>query len=181
MARGRRKILEDTFPYLEVCENCTDEFCCAAPFFFFCAKNEVAKIEEIALKLPRKFHKFLEPESITYENQEYEFYGLKQVGGKCIFLKNPRLCRIHEHKPLQCRAWPLVWGFEEEGNKLIIYIDEDPNCPLVAILLQNREWIENMKKIIVAEVSQMDLADRFAFTSLEGTSTQRVIDEIHLQ
>ena len=172
--------LTDNFTYFPVCKDCTDEECCAAPYFSFCARNEIDKIKEKVKDFPQRFHDFLDVDTITFQGKEYEYYGFRKINGRCIFLNGRRLCLIHDVKPLHCRAYPLVWSYEEEGNKLFLYIDEEPNCLLTKILSKNEDWIKTMKKVIITEVQQMSKVDLVAFASLESDDTLRMIDVLDL-
>ena len=171
---------KDTFKYFSICETCTDSECCADPYFTFCARNEIEKIKDYVKEFPQKFQNFVDIDTINYNNKPYDYYGFNKIEGKCIFLEGKRKCMIHEVKPLHCRCWPLVWSWEEEGNKLFIYIDQDYGCSLTKILAKNPDWIETMKKIIVTEVLAMSKVDRFAFASLDTDDTLRLIDVIGL-
>ncbi len=173
-------VKEISYNYFLVCKSCTDEECCADPCFIFCASNEIQKIEQKIKEFSKEFQEFLSVDTIRYKNKTHLWYGLKKINGKCIFLKG-RTCLIHEVKPLQCRAYPLIWGWEEEGNKLIIYADENSGCLLAPILLKDKNWVETMKKVIFEEVQEMSIADRFAFQSLESTGSPRMIDILNLQ
>ncbi|NVM56437.1 MAG: YkgJ family cysteine cluster protein [Candidatus Helarchaeota archaeon] len=173
---AKRSQHDHDFDYYFICENCTDEFCCADPYFTFCARNEIDKIKERVKDFPQKFHDFLDIDTTTFQGREYEYYGFRKINGRCIFLKGRRLCLIHDVKPLHCRTYPLVWSYEEEGNKLFLYIDEDLNCLLTKILSKNEDWIKTMKKVIITEVQQMAKVDLVAFASLESDDTLRMID-----
>ena len=37
-----------------------------------------------------------------------EFWRLKNVNGKCVFLDKNGLCRIYKDRPLGCRAYPVI-------------------------------------------------------------------------
>ena len=171
----------DEFNYFLVCETCIDSECCAEPYFTFCARNEIDKIKDYIKEFPPKFQNFLDIDTITYNNKRYKYYGFNKIDTKCIFLEGKRKCLIHEVKPLHCRCWPLVWSWEEEGNKLFIYIDENHGCSLTEILSKNSEWIKLMKEIIISEVQKMSKVNRFAFASLDTDDTLRMIDIIDLQ
>lgn len=171
----------DEFNYFSVCETCTDSECCAEPYFTFCARNEIDKIKDYIKEFPPKLQNFLDIDTITYNNKRYKYYGFNKIDTKCIFLEGKRKCLIHEVKPLHCRCWPLVWSWEEEGNKLFIYIDENHGCSLTEILSKNSEWIKLMKEIIISEVQKMPKVDRFAFASLDTDDTIRMIEIIDLQ
>jgi len=168
---------KDTFNYYQICLNCTDEGCCSDPYFTFCARNEIDKIKNSIKEFPKKFQYFLDVNKLSYKTGEYQYYGIRRVRGKCIFLKDPRICLIHDVKPLHCRCWPLIWNYEETENKLIIYLDE---CPLTPILSTNMQWLEDMKQTIISEVKEMSKLDRIAFSSLECEDTMQIIDIIHL-
>ncbi len=168
---------QDNFNYLEICKNCSDEDCCADPYFTFCAKNEIEKIKEKIKNFPKKFRYFLDENTCLYKHEEFQYYGIKKIRGRCIFLEDHRVCLIHDVKPLHCRCWPLIWSYEETEDKLIIYMDQ---CPLTPLLSTNVQWIENMKKIIVLEVQQMSKFDRFAFSALESDDTLQMIDIVDL-
>ena len=169
--------LQDNFNYFEICKKCTDEDCCADPYFTFCAKNEIDKIREKIKNFPKNFRYFLDENMRLYKNEKLQYYGIKKIRGKCIFLKDHHICLIHDVKPLHCWCWPLIWSYLETEDKLIIYMDQ---CPLTSILLKNKQWIENMKKIIIQEVQQMSKFDRFAFSALEGDDTLEMLDIIDL-
>ena len=176
----KEKQESDAFNYFSICEKCPDEECCTTPYFTFIARNEIEKIQEKIRDFPKKYQNFLEADVISYQNAEHQWYGIKKVKDRCIFLEGRRTCLIHEVKPLHCKCYPLVWGYEEEGNKLFIYIDAHPACNLVPILSKNNEWIETMKKYIVMEVQKMSIIDRIAYNSLESDDTLRMIDVIDL-
>ena len=169
------------FNYFTICNKCHDDECCADPYLTFCARNEIQKIKDAIKVFPQKFQNFLDTYLISHNGAEHEWYGLRKVKGKCIFLKLPRLCLIHDAKPLHCRCFPLVWGYEEETNTLLIYIDTNPSCGLVPILSKDTQWIENMKKTIVTEVQKMEIIDRVAYEALEGDESLKLIDRIPLQ
>ena len=168
---------KDTFNYYQVCLSCTDEECCSDPYFTFCARNELDKIEEKIKGFPKKFHYFLDINTLLYKKEEYQYYGIRKIRGKCIFLKDLRSCLIHNVKPLHCRCWPLIWNYEATENKLIIYMDD---CPLTPILSKNKQWIEDMKQTIISEVLEMSKLDRIAISSLECEDTMQKIDIIDL-
>lgn len=166
----------DDFNYLCVCERCIDEECCADPYFTFCARNEIPAIQEFVKDLPKRYHNFLETNTINIGGQQYEYLGIRKLGGKCIFLKGRRRCLIHEVKPLQCRCWPLVWEWNAESNNLLIYIDEDPSCLLTTILKKNSEWLSRMKQFIADQVLKMTAEDRLAFSALPGDTSLRFLE-----
>ncbi len=171
---------KEHFNYFSVCETCEDDECCSDPYFTFIARNEIDKVRQKVKEFAKIYHNFLDVDFITYKNKEYEWYGIKKVRGRCIFLKRRRICMIHEVKPLHCRCFPLVWGYEEEGNKLFIYIDTHPACALVPVLSSNQEWIDAMKQTIIREVQKMPIIDRIAYNSLEGDDSLQLIDVIDL-
>jgi len=51
------------------------------------------------------------------------FHVLRNVGGRCVFLRGDGRCSIYPYRPLGCRAYPLV--FDEGRGPLI-----DDLCPL---------------------------------------------------
>ncbi len=176
---GKLRGPRDEFRYFDVCETCSDEECCADPYFTFCARNELDKIQAKVKEFADRYQDFLEIDTLEYEDEEYEWYGIKKIDGRCIFLQGKRMCMIHEVKPLHCRCYPLVWGYEPEGNKLLIYIDTNPDCALVPILAQNEQWIEDMKRRIETEVKAMSIVDRVAYNLLESDDTLKLIDIIN--
>ena len=171
---------EDTFNYFLICKICIDEECCAEPYFTFCARNEIDKIKEKIKDFPEIFHDFLEVDTIMYNGEVYEWYGIKKVNGRCIFLKNRRICMIQDVKPLHCRCYPLVWEYDLTHNKLLICLDTHPDCALVPLISKDKQWLIRMKEIIVNEVQQMPMIDRIAYSSLDCDDTLQLIDTIDL-
>ncbi|HUX99057.1 MAG TPA: YkgJ family cysteine cluster protein [Candidatus Deferrimicrobium sp.] len=171
----------NVYDYFNVCKTCTDEQCCADPYFTFCARNEIIKINTFLKSFPKSFQKYLNSTSIIYNNKKYNYYGIKKIKGVCIFLKDRRICLIHEVKPLHCRAWPLIWSYNEGENKIYIFIDADPNCHLSNILSKDTQWIEKTKQMIVSEVQQMPKVDLIAFSELDADDTLLLIDTIDLE
>ena len=51
--------------------------------------------------------------SLGYKLEEYaifdgKFWLLKNVNGKCFFLDENGKCKIYDHRPLGCRAYPVI-------------------------------------------------------------------------
>jgi Fe-S-cluster containining protein len=169
------------FNYLNVCKTCMDEQCCADPYFTFCARNEILQIDKFLKEFPNNFQNYLTIIPIIYNNKKYNYYGIKKINGICIFLKERRTCLIHEVKPLHCRAWPLIWAYKEEENKIDIFLDTDPSCRLSKILSKDTQWIEKTKQMIVSEVAKMPKVDLIAFSALDADDTLQLIDTIDLE
>ncbi|MET1124358.1 MAG: YkgJ family cysteine cluster protein [Archaeoglobaceae archaeon] len=68
------------------------------------------------------------------------FYRLKNVDGKCVFLKN-NVCEVYEHRPLGCRVYPLIYD-EECGTVL------DPYCPHREVFEPDFEALKRLLKLI---------------------------------
>jgi len=68
--------------------------------------------------------------------------GILDLGKPCPFLKDNRMCGIHEHNPLDCRTFPLLPSQNVQGE-LVWSLGE--NCPSVHLL--NPMFSEHMKRI----------------------------------
>jgi Fe-S-cluster containining protein len=68
--------------------------------------------------------------------------GTLDLGKPCPFLKENRLCGIHEHNPLDCRTFPLLPTLNPAGS-LVWELGE--NCPSLAFLSPN--FSKRMKQI----------------------------------
>ncbi len=66
-------------------------------------------------------------ESLGYRREDFSelrggFIRLKNVDGKCYFLKNG-MCSVYEHRPLGCRAYPVIYDLD--AGKCVL----DEYCP----------------------------------------------------
>ena len=58
-------------------------------------------------------------EELGYRREEFArvykgcLYALKNVNGKCFFYREGVGCIIYEHRPLGCRAYPVVYSVDE--------------------------------------------------------------------
>lgn len=51
--------------------------------------------------------------SLGYKLEEFaifdgKFWRLRNVGGKCYFLDENGRCKIYDHRPLGCKAYPVI-------------------------------------------------------------------------
>lgn len=67
------------------------------------------------------------------------FYKLRNIDGKCFFLRLDKYCSIYPHRPLGCRVYPLIY-IEGEG------VDLDSLCP-ISHLLSEKDLLEHFTLI----------------------------------
>ncbi len=82
-----------------------------------CIETEMILTEDDARRL----------ESLGYRREEFAefrdgFLRLRNVDGRCFFLRDGR-CSVYEHRPMGCRAYPVV--FDLDGGRCTL----DPLCP----------------------------------------------------
>ncbi|MHA1615770.1 MAG: YkgJ family cysteine cluster protein [Candidatus Njordarchaeales archaeon] len=75
--------------------------------------------------------------SIYYDG---EYWRLKNVNNRCVFLTDEGLCEIYDNRPLGCQAYPIVMGFFSEC------VPDDEVCPYVDLL--SKEEIEKGCQIL---------------------------------
>ena len=68
-------------------------------------------------------------ESLGYDRKEFSefrdgFLRIKNIDGKCYFLKDGK-CSIYEHRPLGCRAYPVIYDLDK-GECVL-----DEYCPAI--------------------------------------------------
>ena len=68
--------------------------------------------------------------------------GVLDLGKPCPFLRDNRMCGIHEHNPLDCRTFPLLPAQNVHGE---LEWSLGENCPSLHLL--NPRFSEHMKRI----------------------------------
>lgn len=163
--------------FFKICKSCTDEECCSEPYYIFIAKNEIErirnKIQELDFKLLQNPDNFFDLEVVYYKNKPFTFRSIKKINNKCAFLKNKRICLIHEVKPFDCRIWPLTYDFLLEENKLIIFLGM---CPLTDQIPNS--WIESTIEQMKKELKKRDMKELIAYSVLGKDENLRIIREI---
>ncbi len=82
--------------------------------------------EETEMQLSERDLKRLE--KLGYNRSDFSvredgIYILKNVNGKCFFLKNGK-CSVYKYRPLGCKLYPVVWDLERKRATLHDF------CPL---------------------------------------------------
>ncbi len=121
----------------EFCGNCEKHGCCCGIEPVYITKKE----EQIIRKA-------------TGIKNLTKNHLLRKENKKCIFLKKG-FCGIQEIKPLDCRAWPVVFWTDAGHGKISYFLDLD--CP-VAMKLSNED-IDQMKKRIESELKDWSKED----------------------
>ncbi len=70
-------------------------------------------------------------ERLTKKGYAREYYAeyrngylrLKNVNGRCVFLRENGTCRIYKVRPIGCRLYPVIYDLDED----IVRVDEE--CP----------------------------------------------------
>lgn len=70
-------------------------------------------------------------ERLTKEGYAREYYAeyrdgylrLKNIDGRCVFLRENGTCRIYRIRPISCRLYPVIYDLEKD----IIRVDDE--CP----------------------------------------------------
>ncbi len=86
--------------------------------------------------------------SLGYRLEDFsEFRGgylrLKNVNGRCFFLDERGSCRIYEHRPLGCKAYPVVYDVDAKRCKI------DDLCPARGTL-EPDEFVEKCNLVLRA-------------------------------
>jgi len=165
----------ESFDYFKVCKDC-NTFCCQK-FNAFLAKNEIQrirnKLKELDLKFKDNKANFFEFKSKNFKNQTIKIRFLKKINGKCLFLKNNKICLIHEVKPFDCKLWPLTFDYFVEENTLIIYLGM---CPLTNELPNS--WIESTIQKIEEELKKWDKNELLSYSLMSDLENYKIIKKI---
>ncbi|MHA1608664.1 MAG: YkgJ family cysteine cluster protein [Candidatus Njordarchaeales archaeon] len=100
-----------------------------------CLRTEMILTIGDIYRLLRKGFKIFE---FAYYDGEY--WRLRNIGERCVFLNNDGLCKIYPDRPLGCRAYPIVMG---EKYKCV---PDDEICPHISLL--SREELQEGCKIL---------------------------------
>jgi len=90
-------------------------------------------------------------EALGYKREEFTrvykryLYALRNVNRKCFFYREGYGCLIYEHRPLGCRAYPVVYSVDR-GECVV-----DDYCP--AAYTVTKEDIEKAKPLVMKLVS----------------------------
>ncbi|MHA1381881.1 MAG: YkgJ family cysteine cluster protein [Candidatus Helarchaeota archaeon] len=165
------------FDFFKICENCQDEECCKEPYYAFVAGNEIKRISEKLKGIKdinlENFSDFFIFETISYKNKTLRFRTIKKIEGSCIFLKNNRICLIHDVKPFDCKIWPITWDYFPEKNKLVIYLGD---CPLSRKVPDS--WINSTIEEIEKVLKKRTDEELIAYSILDRDETLKIIKEI---
>lgn len=52
-----------------------------------------------------------------------DWFTMKNLDGKCVFLQEDGKCKVYKNKPTGCRFYPVVWSMESKGPVF------DVDCP----------------------------------------------------
>jgi hypothetical protein len=55
--------------------------------------------------------------------EDKDWFIMKNLGGKCVFLQEDGKCKVYKDRPTGCRFYPAVWSFDENGPIM------DIDCP----------------------------------------------------
>ena len=166
--------------FFSICSKCTDEECCMDPYYAFCGRHEIEKIQNFINKNGLDFQRsdWLDTSEIFIDGMDIKYYFIKKIDGACIFLQGKRFCRIQPVKPLDCRCWPLTWDYEEYTKSLIIYVGE---CPIVDATKDEPKALDGLESMILKEVGYFTSKERKAFSSFEKNETLKKISEVVIE
>lgn len=88
--------------------------------------EDIVRIKELGYNA----WEFVDYNKSFYRGDKFLSYAVKKrpFDGSCVFLDSETMrCKIYKHRPLACRLYPFV--FVKHGNKMEIYVKEDPFCP----------------------------------------------------
>ena len=66
------------------------------------------------------------------------YWRLKNIEGKCVFLRNDGRCEVYRYRPLGCRAYPIVL---DEKHDCVL---DDEICPY-AYAISKDEFLEGCR------------------------------------
>ncbi len=165
----------ESFDYFKVCKDCTI-FCCQQ-FYAFLAEHEIEQIQSklniITPELKDIKKEFFESKKIDGEKESMNARILKKIDGKCIFLKDDKICLIHDVKPFDCKIWPLTFDYFPEKNKLVIYLG---SCPLTNELPNS--WIESTIQQIKKELKKWNKKELTSYSLLCDIENYKTLLEI---
>ena len=169
--------IKPNFDFFKICKECKDEECCSEPYYAFIAKNEIEqiqnKIKELNLKFLKNSNDFIDFETVNYKNQPLSFRTIRKQNNNCIFLKDRKICLIHEVKPFDCKIWPLTYDYLPEENKLVIYLGV---CPLTDKV--PKSWIESTIEQMKKELKKRDIEELISYSLLDRDENLKIIKEI---
>jgi len=55
--------------------------------------------------------------------EDDDWFTMKNLEGKCVFLQEDGKCKVYKHKPTGCRFYPVVWSMDTKGPVM------DVDCP----------------------------------------------------
>ena len=121
--------------FLEECKRCGHKCCQRNPLFFL---SDVERIKELF-------------DGLEFEEVEEDYYILKnEVFGSCFFLKEG-ICVLQDIKPINCRAYPLMYKFNEDGKLRWFFSDF---CPVSGKV--SRDFINKGIKLYLSELLKGD-------------------------
>lgn len=125
----------------EICGKCERQSlcCCIEPVYI--TKNEEKRIQER-----------------TDINNFTENNLLKKKRKTCVFLKN-KLCTINDIKPLDCRAYPVVFWSDAGRGRVSHFLDLD--CPMIMNL--SKKDIEEIQNMIESELKDWSKEDLYKY------------------
>lgn len=93
-------------------------------------------------------------EGVSPEN--IEFAGYKRLklkrDGFCALFENG-MCSVHSIKPETCVAGPFT--FDMQGDILQIFLKKESICPMVKVLIENREAYEGLFQAAVEKIADL--------------------------
>ncbi len=102
-----------------------------APYF---SKSEAKSIDK--RKIEETDGGFLQAKTLKSRSRK---------GYKCIFLKEKQnICSIYKNRPMDCKTWPFVVGWDEEKKDVYLWIVNKEFCRAV----------KNVKKIKKSEIAE---------------------------
>lgn len=69
------------------------------------------------------------------------FLRLRNVGGRCFFLRDDGRCGVHEMRPEGCRLYPLV--YDEKWGPVM-----DVDCPFTRLFVQTPEAEDALLRLV---------------------------------
>jgi Fe-S-cluster containining protein len=83
---------------------------------------------------------------------------LKKNEKMCVFLKN-KLCTIHDIKPLDCRAYPIVFWSDAGHGRISYFLDLD--CPMAMNL--SKKDIKEIQSVLELELKDWSKEDLYRY------------------
>jgi Fe-S-cluster containining protein len=127
------------------CKNCS-ESCCSAPHVTTLRLRDLEILKLAGLDWA------IAPAT----NEESQFPSLKQIDGRCVFLRTDKRCAVYAIRPLVCRAFPLQ--VSDDDTTRIRYSSacksrqstsqDDELEPLASFAIENFEQKETDKYVV---------------------------------